>query len=204
MLSMNMMKKTSLLVAITTAITTMSFAALASNQVAIDAFEAKTKPIAQDAKVLSDKQLVLMQEFNQLMESGNASAVFQSGKVQELQALGEKTLVQAKLFVKEYQQFLSQLPETSTCYLPENVTEYNNLIDEVSANNQSLSELSTTVSPGDEAGATMALLNVQMHAGRVSSFVQMFQLVKMCYITEAMGYTKEDVERMQAEEDDEQ
>jgi hypothetical protein len=204
MLSMNMMKKTSLLVAITTAITTMSFAALASNQFAIDAFEAKTKPIAQDAKVISDKQLVLMEEFNQLMESGNASAVFQSGKVQELQALGEKTLVQAKLFVKEYQQFLSQLPETSTCYLPENVTEYTSLIDEVSANNQSLSELSATVSPGDEAGATMALLNVQMHAGRVSSFVQMFQLVKMCYITEAMGYTKQDVERMQAEEDDEQ
>jgi hypothetical protein len=28
--------------------------------------------------------------------------------------------------------------------------------------------------------------------------------VKMCYITEAMGYTKQDVERMQAEEDDEQ
>ena len=84
---MNMMKKASLLVAITTAITTMSFAALASNQAAIDAFEAKTKPIAQDAKVLSDKQLVLMQEFNQLMDSGNASAVFQSGKVQELQAI---------------------------------------------------------------------------------------------------------------------
>jgi hypothetical protein len=200
MLSMNMMRKASLLVAFTT----MSFAALASNQFAIDAFEAKTKPIAQDAKVISDKQLVLMEEFNQLMESGNASAVFQSGKVQELQALGEKTLVQAKLFVKEYQQFLSQLPETSTCYLPENVTEYTSLIDEVSANNQSLSELSATVSPGDEAGATMALLNVQMHAGRVSSFVQMFQLVKMCYITEAMGYTKQDVERMQAEEDDEQ
>jgi hypothetical protein len=200
MLSMNMMRKASLMVAFTT----MSFAALASNQVAIDAFEAKTKPIAQDAKVLSDKQLVLMQEFNQLMESGNASAVFQSGKVQELQALGEKTLVQAKLFVKEYEQFLSQLPETSTCYTPENVTEYNSLIDEVSANNQSLSELSATVSPGDNAGATMALLNVQMHAGRVSSFVQMFQLVKMCYVTEAMGYTKEDVERMQAEEDDEQ
>jgi hypothetical protein len=198
MLSMNMMRKASLMVAFTT----MSFAALASNHVAIDAFEAKTKPIAQDAKVISDKQLVLMEEFNQLMESGNASAVFQSGKVQELQALGEKTLVQAKLFVKEYQQFLSQLPETSTCYLPENVTEYNNLIDEVSANNQSLSELSATVSPGDEAGATMALLNVQMHAGWVSSFVQMFQLVKMCYITEAMGYTKQDVERMQADEDE--
>ncbi len=54
MLSMNMMKKASLLVAMTTAITTMSFIALASNQGAIDAFEAKTKPIAQDAKVISE------------------------------------------------------------------------------------------------------------------------------------------------------
>ncbi len=48
--------------------------------------------------------------------------------------------------------------------------------------------------------ATMAVLNLQMHAGQVSSLVQMFQLVKMCYVTEAMGYTKQDVERMQAEE----
>ncbi|MGI2113776.1 hypothetical protein ACRN9G_09245 [Shewanella frigidimarina] len=199
---MNIFKKASLLVAMTTAITTMSFAALASNQGAIDAFEAKTKPIAQDAKVLSDKQLVLMQEFNQLMESGNAAAVFQSGKVAELQALGEQTLVQAKLFVKEYQQFLSELPETSTCYTPENVSEYNRLINEVATKNQSLSELSSTVAPGDEMAATMAVLNLQMHAGQVSSLVQMFQLVKMCYITEAMGYTKQDVERMQAEEDE--
>ena len=201
---MNMIKKASLLVAMTTAITTMSFAALASNQGAIDAFEAKTKPIAQDAKVLSDKQLVLMQEFNQLMESGNAAAVFQSGKVAELQALGEQTLVQAKLFVKEYQQFLSELSETSTCYTPENVSEYNRLINEVATKNQSLSELSSTVAPGDEMAATMAVLNLQMLAGQVSSLVQMFQLVKMCYITEAMGYTKQDVERIQAEEDDEQ
>jgi hypothetical protein len=40
-----------------------------------------------------------------------------------------------------------------------------------------------------------------MHAGQVGSLVQMFQLVKMCYITDAMGYTKEDVERMQAQEE---
>ncbi|QDE30014.1 hypothetical protein [Shewanella polaris] len=201
---MNIFKKASLLVAMTTAITTMSFAALASNQDAIDAFEAKTKPIAQDAKVLSDKQLVLMQEFNQLMESGGAATIFTSGKVQELQTLGEQTLVQAKLFVKEYEQFLAQLPETSTCYTPENVTEYNRLINEVETKNQSLSELNNTVAPGDEMAATMAVLNLQMHAGQVSSLVQMFQLVKICYITEAMGYTKQDVERMQAEEDDEQ
>ncbi|GGP70091.1 hypothetical protein GCM10009347_39020 [Shewanella algicola] len=194
-------KKASLLVAMATTITTTSFAALASNQGAIDAFEAKTKPIAQDAKVLSDKQLVLMDDFNQLMESGNAAAVFQSGKVAELQALGEQTLVQAKLFVKEYEQFLAQLPKTSTCYTPENVTEYNQLINEVATKNQSLSELSSTVAPGDEMAATMAVLNLQMHAGQVSGLVQMFQLVKMCYITEAMGYTKQDVERMQAEEE---
>ncbi|MBB1361265.1 hypothetical protein H5125_03705 [Shewanella sp. SR44-4] len=198
---MNMMKKASLLVAMTTAITTVSFAALASNQGAIDAFEAKTKPIAQDAKVISEKQLALMGEFNQLVASGNAAAVFQSGKVTELQALGEQTLVQAKLFVKEYEQFLAQLPETSACYTPENVTEYNQLINEVATKNQSLSELTNTVAPGDEMAATMAVLNLQMHAGQVGSLVQMFQLVKMCYITEAMGYTKQDVERMEAEED---
>ena len=197
MLSMNIMKKASLLVAITT----MSFAVLASNQGAIDAFEAKTKPIAQDTKVLSDKQLVLMDEFNQLMSSGNAAAVFQSGKVVELQALGEQTLVQAKLFVKEYERFLAQLPKTSTCYTPENVTEYNRLINEVATKNQSLSELNGTVASGDEMAATMAVLNLQMHAGQVSSLVQMFQLAKMCYISDAMGYTKQDVERMQAEED---
>ena len=38
----------------------------------------------------------------------------------------------------------------------------------------------------------------------MSSLVQMFQLVTMCYVTDAMGYTKQDVERMQAEEADEQ
>ena len=200
MLLMNIFKKASLLVAMTTAITTMSFAVLANNQGAIDAFEAKTKPIAQDAKVLSDKQLVLMQEFNQLMASGGAATIFTSGKVQELQTLGEQTLVQAKLFVKEYEQFLAQLPETSTCYTPENVTEYNRLINEVATKNQSLSELNNTVAPGDEMAATMAVLNLQMHAGQVSSLVQMFQLVKMCYLTDAMGYTKDDVERMQAEQ----
>jgi hypothetical protein len=37
-----------------------------------------------------------MKVFNQNMESGNAAAVFQRGKVQQLQALGEQTLVQAK------------------------------------------------------------------------------------------------------------
>jgi hypothetical protein len=195
---MNLIKKASVLAVVAC----MSFSVLAGNKATIDAFEAKTKPIAQDAKVISDKQLVLMEAFNQLMESGGAATIFSSGKVQELQTLGEQTLMQAKLFVKEYQQFLSQLPETSTCYLPENVTEYNSQIDELAANNQSLSDLSGAVQPGDEVGATMALLNLQMHAGRVSSFVQMFQLVKMCYLTDAMGYTKQDVARMQAEEDD--
>ncbi|MDO6777238.1 hypothetical protein Q4591_17980 [Shewanella sp. 3_MG-2023] len=181
-------------------LTTSSFASLAGNQAAIASFDAKTLPITERSQVITDKQLALMEEFNRMTEAQtSAIGMFKSGKVQQLQQLGEQTLVEANKFVDEYQIFLSQLPETSTCYVPENVTEYQRMIAEITEANSALSTLASSVGD-DEMGATMAMLNVQMHAGRISSLVQMFQMVKMCYMTDAMGLTKADVERRKAQQ----
>ncbi|PMG48062.1 hypothetical protein [Shewanella sp. 10N.286.52.B9] len=181
-------------------LTTSSFASLAGNQAAIASFDAKTLPITERSQVITDKQLALMEEFNRMTEAQtSAIGMFKSGKVQQLQQLGEQTLVEANKFVDEYQTFLSQLPETSTCYVPENVTEYQRMIAEITEANSALSTLASSVGD-DEMGATMAMLNVQMHAGRISSLVQMFQMVKMCYMTDAMGLTKADVKRRKAQQ----
>ncbi|WP_144211043.1 hypothetical protein [Shewanella donghaensis] len=174
-----------------------------NSQLARDQFDAKTKPIFDRSQVISEKQLALMQEFNQVAESGSAVAIFTGGKVQELQALGEQTITEANQFITEYQQFLSQLPETSSCYLPENVEKYQGTVAEIAKANEALGQFVAPTDSNDEIGATMALLNLQMHAGRLSSVVQMFQLVKVCYMTDAMGLTKEDVKRMAAENMDE-
>ncbi|WP_394496811.1 hypothetical protein [Shewanella sp. ENK2] len=74
------------------------------------------------------------------------------------------------------------------------------MIAEITEANSGLSTLASSVGDNDEMGATMAMLNVQMHAGRISSLVQMFQMVKMCYMTDAMGMTKADVERRRAQQ----
>ncbi|WP_434927137.1 hypothetical protein [Shewanella sp. HL-SH2] len=182
------------------ALTTISFASSAGNQAAIKSFDAKTLPITERSQVITNKQLALMEEFNELAQARtSAVGVFKSGKVQQLQQLGEQTLVEANKFVEEYQVFLSQLPETSTCYAPENVTEYQRMIAELTEANSALSQTALSVGD-DEVGATMALLNMQMHAGKISALVQMFQLVEVCYMTDAMGLTKADVERQRAEQ----
>lgn len=194
---MKYIKRTLLLAALTAT----SFASLAGNQAAIASFDAKTLPITERSQVITDKQLALMEEFNRMTEAQTSAIdMFKSGKVQELQQLVEQTLVEANKFVDEYQIFLSQLPETSTCYVPENVTEYQRMIAEITEANSGLSTLASSVGDNDEMGATMAMLNVQMHAGRISSLVQMFQMVKMCYMTDAMGMTKADVERRRAQQ----
>ncbi|UJF22763.1 hypothetical protein [Shewanella sp. OMA3-2] len=189
-------KQTSILMIVSV----MSFSVFGSNQAAIKSFDAKTLPITERSQVITDKQLALMKEFNQLAQARTSAVdVFKSGKVRQLQQLGEQTLVEANKFVEEYQIFLSELPETSTCYTPENVTEYQRMIAELTEANSALSHIASSVGD-DEMGATMALLNVQMHAGKISALVQMFQLVKVCNMTDAMGMTKADVERQRAEQ----
>ncbi|MDO6611549.1 hypothetical protein Q4601_04865 [Shewanella sp. 1_MG-2023] len=189
-------------VAVTILMAGLSINAYADNRAAMLEFDAKLRPIAQRSQLLSDMQVKLMDDFNQMAEAGkSASAVFNSGKVQQLQLLGNETLIEANLFVAEFEHFLAQLPETSTCYLPEKVTEYQGMITQLTQANKALSNV-PEIADGDELGAAMALLNLQMHAGQLSSLVQMFQLVKTCYMPEAIGLSKEDVEQMKAQTED--
>lgn len=176
--------------------------AFANNKTAIATFEANTLPIIEKADLIAKQQFALMDEINKLMAAGNLRQIFETHRVTKLQQYSNESIAQAKLLAEEYRVFISKLPETSSCYQPESLAEFQQLISEAEANNLALSELPANAQTSDDMTLTMAAMDLQMQAGQVGSLVPMFQLIKACYITDAMGMTKQDIERMNAEGDD--
>lgn len=177
-----------------------SLPALASsNQQAIDKFEQSTKPIVARANSLSTGQIALMDDINQIMdESQSAIAVLRSDKIPKLAASSTQILAVAREYVTQYQQFLAELDKDSTCYQAEAITEFNQMIDEQTAVNQELSAAAEALKHDeDETQATMLVLNLQMSQAKTAMLVGMFQMTKMCYLTEALGIDKQQAQRMQ-------
>jgi hypothetical protein len=173
-----------------------------SNQQAIDRFEQSTKPIVARANSLSHQQLKIMDDINQIMdESQSAIAVLQSDNIPKLQASSTQIIAVAREYLTQYQGFLAELDKSSTCYQGEAITEFNQMIDEQALANKQLSEAALAAlgakQDADETQATMLVLNLQMNQAKTAILVGMFQMTKMCYLTEALGIDKQQAKRMQ-------
>jgi hypothetical protein len=169
------------------------------NQQAIDSFEKNTKAIVTRANRLSHQQLNIMDDINQLMdESQSAIAVLHSGNIAKLQATSNQIITVAREYLTQYQGFLSELDKSSTCYQAQVLTEFKQLIDEQALANKQLTEAALAAKQeADDTQATMLVLNLQMSQAKTAILVGMFQMTKMCYLTEALGIDKQQAKRMQ-------
>jgi hypothetical protein len=169
------------------------------NQDAIDKFEQHSAPIVKRAYALSKKQLALMDEINQIMSSTqSANAVLRSDKITQLLQASENMLSVAKEYVTEYQVFLSELDKSSSCYQEESLTEFNQMISEQGLTNQEIATaIKAPIDDADETQATLLVLSIQMSQAKSSILASLFQMTKMCYLTEAMGLTQDQVNKMQ-------
>jgi hypothetical protein len=176
-----------------------SLAYASKNQQAVDRFEQSTKPIVERANNLSHQQLKIMDDINQIMdESQSAIAVLQSDHIPKLQASSTQIIAVAREYLTQYQGFLAELDKSSTCYQAEAITEFNQMIDEQALANKQLSEAALAAKQdADETQATMLVLNLQMNQAKTAILVGMFQMTKMCYLTEALGIDKQQAKRMQ-------
>jgi methyl-accepting chemotaxis protein len=170
-----------------------------SNQQAIDRFEKNTQAIVARANNLSHQQLNIMDDINQIMdESQSAIAVLQSDNIPKLQASSTQIIAVAREYLTQYQGFLAELDKSSTCYQAEAITEFNQMIDEQALANKQLSEAALAAKQdADETQATMLVLNLQMNQAKTAILVGMFQMTKMCYLTEALGIDKQQAKRLQ-------
>lgn len=171
----------------------MSLAYASKNQQAIDSFEKNTQGIVARANSLSHQQLNIMDDINQIMdESQSAIAVLHSDNIAKLQASSAQIITVAREYLTQYQGFLAELDTSSTCYQAEALTEFNQMIDEQALANKQISEAALAAKQdADETQATMLVLNLQMNQAKTAILVSMFQMTKMCYLTEALGINKQ-------------
>ncbi|NKF49405.1 hypothetical protein G3R49_02260 [Shewanella sp. WXL01] len=175
-------------------------AALASsNQIAIDKFSLNSEPIGEQGRLLSEQHLELMESLNRDMEASPHSAIAVVNKTDfnSMAKLGEKSIATAREYLALYKTFQSELEPTSACYQAEGVVEIETMIAQRLEANQHVANIKAADFNGDEASATIALLNVQMHNSHMAMLMQMFEMVKTCFIADAMGLNPNAQQMMQ-------
>ncbi|WP_394130504.1 hypothetical protein [Shewanella maritima] len=177
--------------------------AFASNQFAIDQYNAATEPLLEQSTSLGDRQTELMEKLQSVADnSKSAVKALNSEYIGQMYQVGEQTLALADQYLLAFEGFQTELSKNSVCYQPESALEFAQTIEQRRQANQALLQIKQSQVGDDEGAAAIALLNVQVHSGQLQMLVHMFEMSKMCFIGEAMGLSQEDIKRMQALESD--
>ncbi|BAJ00530.1 hypothetical protein [Shewanella violacea] len=158
---------------------------LQDTQEAIETFQNSTKALLDNAHQLNDQHAVQMQQLTDvLQQTESAKAVLQSNLIGDIEHNSTKMLVLANQYVSHYRTFINSIRHESTCYQPKQVGEFEQTIAELEEYVGSIQQLAATQ---DSTEAFAALMEININQARVSMVVNLFEMFKLCYLTEAIG-----------------
>ncbi|MEC4728078.1 hypothetical protein HWQ46_21310 [Shewanella sp. D64] len=155
-----------------------------STKEAIDTFQLNTDDILKQARKLNKQHTGHLKSLNQtLAQTESAKAVLRSGLIGEMELDAVEMLSIAEAYLGHYQTFVYSINRDSTCYQPQKIAEFRQTITELQKYVNSIHLLAATPSEED---AFSALIEININQSRVAMTVNLFEVFKLCYITEAI------------------
>jgi len=158
---------------------------LISTQQAFDTFQLNTDNILKQAHKLNQQHVTHIDSLNQILSDTESSeAVLQSDLISKLELDASQMLILANQYVPHYQDFINSISRESSCYQPQQVSQFRQTITELE---QYVDNIQSLAAAQGEAEAFAALMEININQARVSMVVNLFEMFKLCYITEAIG-----------------
>ncbi|QYK01982.1 hypothetical protein [Shewanella psychrotolerans] len=180
-----------------TAITFSSELLAMSTRDAILNFKQDTSTIVEQSHRLSKQHARQMELLSQkLDETQSAKIVLQSEFIGDMTQTAEQMLALANEYLPHYQHFLANIDKDSDCYQPEQLARFQQTTTELQDYVDNIDSLRTT---RDEAEAFSALVAFNLGQTQVNMLVDMFEVSKFCYLSEALPSLVEDVQIVETE-----
>ncbi|OEG74904.1 hypothetical protein BEL05_12050 [Shewanella colwelliana] len=168
-----------------------------STRDAILNFKQDTNTIVEQSHRLSKQHARQMELLSQkLDETQSAKIVLQSEFIGDMTQTAEQMLALANQYLPHYQHFLANIDKDSDCYQPEQLAQFQQTTTELQDYVDNIDSLLTT---RDEAEAFSALMAFNLGQTQVNMLVDMFEVSKFCYLSEALPPLVEDVQSVETE-----
>jgi hypothetical protein len=152
---------------------------------AIDTFQLNTHDLLKQARKLNQQHASHFERLNETLEqTKSAKAVLRSGLMGEIELDAKEMLSLADTYLGHYQTFVYSISRDSSCYQPQQIAEFRQTITELQKYVNNIKSLAATSSDED---AFAALTEININQSRVSMTVNLFEMFKLCYMTEAIG-----------------
>lgn len=161
-------------------------------------FEKRTARIMLEANRLSQKHFELVEKVNRTLEkTKSAKGIFTSGLLDEMADAMDQSLANTQAYLTEFEVFINSIDTESPCYLPEGITNLENIV----AEKQAVADAIRTVSgeTPDEQEAVVTVLNITVQDMQAAILPQSFELFKMCLIADAFGLKKSEIAQKEKE-----
>ncbi len=146
-------------------------------------FRENTKTIVADTLTLIPKMEPQFQEISDILdETQSAKAVLSSGVVNQIRPTLAQLMNLAKQYVAHYQTFQNQLTPQSSCYQPENVAQFKDIIARTQAAADLIPSLQMVTDERQAFEAVSALMMIQTSANIMVTYFESF---KLCYLADA-------------------
>ena len=158
---------------------------LSSTKDAIDTFQLNTDDILKQARKLNQQHASHFERLNQTLEqTKSAKAVLQSGLMGKIELDAKEMLSIANTYLGHYHTFVYSISRDSSCYQPQQIAEFRQTITELQKYVNNIKSLAATSS---EEEAFAALTEININQSRVAMTVNLFEMFKLCYMTEVIG-----------------
>lgn len=185
------------IVLVITAMTYSSELLAMSTHDAILNFKQDTSAIVEQSHRLSKQHARQMELLSQkLDETQSAKIVLQSKFIGDMTQTAEQMLALANQYLPHYQHFLANIDKDSHCYQPEQLAQFQQTTTELQDYVDNIDSLLTT---RDEAEAFSALMAFNLGQTQVNMLVDMFEISKFCYLSEALPSLVKDVQSVETE-----
>lgn len=160
-------------------------AQLNETQSAIESFQNDTQEILTQARKLNRQHGGHLERLNQMLaETKSAIAVLQSDLIKQLEQDATQMLQLTEAYLNYYRTFVYSISQDSSCYQPEQIDTFELTLIELQ---HYVDNIQTLASTPDEESAFAALMEINVEQTRVAMTVNLFEMFKLCYITEAVA-----------------
>ncbi|KXF83424.1 hypothetical protein ATN88_07200 [Enterovibrio coralii] len=150
---------------------------------AMEALNARTEKIIMDAEKNSEAYDAILSKMEEAQgQSNSALAAIRAGNFGKLKSLALANVALGNQYVKEYQRFLSEVGNDSSCYRPEVIDGFNDNIAKVKTFAQRLPQIQVVSSEQD---ANIALMDLFGNSAYVFVVPTMFAAQTLCIVGDA-------------------
>lgn len=172
-------------------------AAALSTKNAMAVFQQDTRAIVERSHKLSKQHAQQMELLSQQLDNTqSAKIVLQSEFIGDMTQTAEQMLALANQYLPHYQHFLANIDKDSHCYQPEQLAQFQQTKAELQDYVDNIDSLLTT---RDEAEAFSALMAFNLGQTQVNMVVDMFEMSKFCYLSEALPSLVKDVQTLETD-----